>query len=328
MNQAWVSLFLCVAAASCASPPPAQTPASAPPIARNIGAAEVVFDEAVTLSEAGRYAEACAKFEESDRLDHAINTLFNLGDCYERVGRLASAWEAFTRVGGEARQAGKDALKEDATRRAEALKPRVAKLMLVVPPAASGIAGVQLERNGVVVDRQLWNQSVPVDAGEQKIVVTAPGKAPWRETISIREAEAAKITVPELAGAHIPGQRIGALAAGGVGVAGLLVGTIFGALTFAKWGEAVDACGGPKGQHTNCPTPAKLTDASAIGASANSLATVSNIGFAVGGAGLVAAGILWFTTPADAASRANAAWRIDIGPAGPGSFGGEVRGRF
>jgi hypothetical protein len=328
MKQAWVSLVLCAATASCAPPPPAQTPASAPPGTRNIGAAEVLFDEAVTLSEAGKYPEACAKFEESDRLDHALNTLFNLGDCYERVGRRASAWEAFSRVVGEARQAGKEALKEDATKRAEALKPRLAKLTLVVPPAVSGVADVHVKRNGAVVDPQLWNQSVPVDAGEQTIVVTAPGRAPWRETISVKEAEAAKLTVPELAAAPMPPQRVGALAAGGVGAVGLVIGSIFGALTFAKWGEAVSACGGPKDQHTSCPTQMQVTNAGEIGASAGSLATVSNIGFALGGAGLVAAGVLWFTTPADAASRSSAALRIDLIPAGPGSFGGAVRGTF
>jgi hypothetical protein len=192
----------------------------------------------------------------------------------------------------------------------------------------TGIAEVQVRRNGAVVDRQLWNQSLPVDAGEQTIVVTAAGKSPWRETVTVQETGVAKITVPALADAPMPAQRIGALAAGGVGVAGLVIGSIFGGLTFAKWGEAVDACRGPKDQQTQCSTPAQLTNASAIGARASTLATVSNIGFALSAVGLAAAGVLWFTTPADAASRSNAAWRIDFIPAGPENFGGAVRGTF
>src|SRR4051794_5866656 len=124
MSRAWASLFLCApGAVACAAPPPAQAPSAPAPSGRNIAAAEVLFDEAVALAETRKYAEACEKFAASERLDHAMNTLFNLGDCYERVGRLASAWEALTRVVDEARQAGKDALKDDAQRRAEALKP-------------------------------------------------------------------------------------------------------------------------------------------------------------------------------------------------------------
>src|SRR5687768_12013927 len=103
MTRAFSSLLLCAAiAVGCGPAPIQERPASPRTSAKgNLGAAEVAFDEAIALSEAGKYEEACSKFEESDRLDHAMNTLFNLADCYEKIGRIASAWEAFSKVASE-----------------------------------------------------------------------------------------------------------------------------------------------------------------------------------------------------------------------------------
>jgi tetratricopeptide (TPR) repeat protein len=288
----------------------------------------VAFDEAVALAERGQYKEACAKFEESDRLDHAVNTLYNLADCYEKLGRITSAWEAYSKVANEARQAGKDSLKKDAQDRADALKPRISKLTIEVPPAVAGLSGVVVTRNGAEVDADLWNQSIPVDAGDHSIVVSAPTKSPWRTSISINEAQAERVSVPDLEAASMPGQRIGALAAGGVGAAGLILGGLFGGLTFSKWGEAKDACAGAGDRPAACPSQAQADSAQAIGSEARSLAMVSNIGFVVGGVGLVAAGVLWFTAPSADSASAKAPVRIGVTAAGPGSIGGAIRGAF
>lgn len=47
------------------------------------------------LVQKGDWAAACPKFEESERLDPGIGTLYHLADCYEHVGRLATAWGLF-----------------------------------------------------------------------------------------------------------------------------------------------------------------------------------------------------------------------------------------
>ncbi len=323
------SVFLGLALlAACGSPPAAETPEGAEAKAQTGGTAEVLFDEGVALVDAGKLAEACQKFAASERLEHAPGTLLNLADCYEKTGQFASAFEAYNKVAVEARDAGKAARAQEARAHADALKPRISKLVIELGPEVAVTPGLSVKRNGAVVERDLWGQSMPVDAGEQKITVSAPGKAPFQQTVTVREADSATVTVSALEDPRMPAQKIGALAAGGVGVAGLVVGSVVGALALSKWGDAVEACNGPAGSPTACATPAQVQDASKLGSEANGLATVSTIGFVVGGVGLAAAGILWFTTPrVSAAPREGASWQV-VPLAGPGGFGAVVRRSF
>jgi hypothetical protein len=50
--------------------------------------AERLFAEASALVAAGKYAEACPRFEESERLDGALGTHYNLALCFEKIGKL------------------------------------------------------------------------------------------------------------------------------------------------------------------------------------------------------------------------------------------------
>src|SRR5262245_36723730 len=58
-------------------------------------AAQALFDQGRALVTLGRFAEACPKLAESLRLDPGIGTMLWLADCYENVGRSASAWATF-----------------------------------------------------------------------------------------------------------------------------------------------------------------------------------------------------------------------------------------
>ena len=69
-------------------------------------AARALFDEGRRLASQGKYDAACPKFEESQKLDPGMGTLFNLADCVEHLGRTATAWVWFREVGDAANRAG------------------------------------------------------------------------------------------------------------------------------------------------------------------------------------------------------------------------------
>lgn len=89
-------------------------------------------------------------------------------------------------------------------------------------------------------------------------------------------------------------RRIAAYAAGGVGVAGLILGGVTGGLAMAKKGEAGDC------PDFHCQT-AEQADA---GNAARSMAWVSTVGFGVGIAGVGAAVVLLLTEPEKPAAEA------------------------
>jgi hypothetical protein len=80
----------------------------------------------------GLAAQACPKFEESQRLDPGVGTQFNLADCYERTGRLASAYTTFIDVAAATRQLGQFEREAVARERAKSIKPRLSRLVIVV----------------------------------------------------------------------------------------------------------------------------------------------------------------------------------------------------
>src|SRR5512135_1936622 len=57
--------------------------------------ADKLFDEGAALMKQKNYAEACPKFEASNKLDPQVGGLLWLADCLERNGQTASAYKAY-----------------------------------------------------------------------------------------------------------------------------------------------------------------------------------------------------------------------------------------
>ncbi len=74
---------------------------SEPALARgnDAAAADALFQQGMQDMEAGKYESACQKFRDSDQLDPTVNTKFNLGDCEEKRGKLATVGLALAVVG-------------------------------------------------------------------------------------------------------------------------------------------------------------------------------------------------------------------------------------
>lgn len=266
----------------------------------NRAAADAAFKQGRDLFKAGKFAEACAQFAKSQQLDPAHGTLFNLAQCSERTGRLATAAAAYRELVAHDANAQRKATAE---KRLQQLAPRVPKLVAKLMAQPDGLV---LELVGDEGTRPIGaNVPVEVDLGDYNVVARAPGYATFTRHVKI-DQEAQTITlgialkpITSAPVAAVPGKParsrraligIGAVATGG---AALIAGGIFGALARSTWSDAKDMCGG-----TTCTTPAELDRANALGDRARTRATLSTA-FIAGGAALAAVGAyLWITAPA------------------------------
>lgn len=100
-------------------------------------------------------------------------------------------------------------------------------------------------------------------------------------------------------------QRTVALVAGGVGVAGVVLGTAFGLKSKAQHDEGSTACGGG----TNCPDQASIDILSAARRSGN----LSTVAFVAGAAGLAAGTVLWLTAKSPSQNSARPTIGLGLG---------------
>lgn len=304
-----------------------QTPASAQS-ADDQAAADALFDAARTLMDRGDYDTACPKFRDSYELDPGVGTLLNLALCYKKAGRTASAWSVFREAAGAARQLGQADRETLARDEANALESQLVRLQIDVSPEAAAISGIEVKRGDQVVRDSLWGVGIPVDPGEITIVASAPGyqsrstvvKAAGKgRTVTFRvealtpNEGGATVTTPP---AEEPKQEVKKetpppedkpktaeeapqkkgspwpWVLGGVGVAAAGTGTVFAFLAKSDYDASLEICSdfpdGPCSQDD-------VDDQEALQRSTRSKAMVAYIGWGVGGAALVGAGILFLT---------------------------------
>jgi serine/threonine-protein kinase len=309
----------------------------AEPTAEDKAAAEALFQEALKLTKLNNYPDACPKLEASNKLDPAVGTLFNLGDCYEHTGRTASAWSTF----GEARRFAeqrKDRREKDAAEREKSLEPKLAKLVVKADDKPEGLT---IRRDKKPIDTATLGSAVPVDPGKHTIEVEAPGREPWSTTVDVPDKPGEiTVSIPALAalratpsasasasGAPLEGppegglgtRKIVGIAVAGVGVASLVAGGVFGGLTLAKVGDS------KQGGHCIDGSPVRCDSTGlAIRKDAETLANVSNITLGVGAAALIAGAVVFLTAPSGApAPPAKAGRSLRVAPS-VGVFNGLV----
>ena len=196
-----VLLLLAPTAAMAADPPKAGT---------DPAAAQGLFYEARTLMGQNKWADACPKLEESLRLDPGIGTAFNLADCNEHIGKLATAWAGFLDVAALSKSANQPDREKLARKRALALEPRLPKLVIEVTGAPQGL---EVKRDGVAIGTAAWNTPIPVDPGAHRVSASAPGKLPWETTVTSAEGKTARVSLPK----DLPAAPVAAVVPVGVG---------------------------------------------------------------------------------------------------------------
>src|SRR6478752_1445693 len=107
--------------------------------------AEAVFEEGMRLIKQGNFADACPKFEMSQRVEPAVGTMLYLAECYEKTNRTASSWAMFREAASLAEASHQVERMKIAQARAAHLEPRLAWLTIEVAKEAL-VSGLQIRR--------------------------------------------------------------------------------------------------------------------------------------------------------------------------------------
>lgn len=269
--------------------------------------AESLFNDALALLDQKKPAEACPKLEASQRLDPGVGTLLYLADCYQQVGRTASAWATFREAAYMAKDR-KDEREPVAVESAQALEPKLSYLTLEVSPTP-GVT-LEIKRDGQPIPEAVWNTALPVDPGPHTVEVSAPGKKPWSMTITIAEgprqesvvvpaleeappAPIAPLTAPPVERRPEPplgAQKTAGWVLLGVGGAGLITGGVLALLAHGNDSDAEAEC---RPDRPGLCNPAGVE----LGESARSKATWAGVSAGVGLTALGAGVTLLLTAP-------------------------------
>lgn len=314
-------------------------------------AAEALFVEGRRLMKGGNYAEAAEKLRGSDRAAPSVGARLSLGECYEKLGKTASAWGAYRSAANLARRDQDNRRALAAEKRAKALEPNLSYLIIEVPESAR-VPGLQVSWNGQPRSAALWNLRFPVDPGDHTITAAAEGFQRWQTVASVKRPGETRVEVPGLQartattapkvepertptdldpGSDRPispppgverdrgegsmfttGRKV-AIGVAAVGLAGLVAGSILAASASGQWNDAKDS-------HCNdqleCDAEGiRLAD------EAGTAADRATIAFVAGGVAVAGAAVLWFVAAPDQAPAATATIGRD-------RVGVSVAGRF
>ena len=159
--------------------------------------AQALFDDARRLMEQKRYAEACPKFAESQRLDPGGGTLLNLAVCHAGEGKTATALVEYNEALSIATRDGRRDREELARTGIANLEREVPRVIVAVPPA-SRVQGLEVKIDETPLPSVAWDVPMPVDPGSHSVVATVPGRAPWTTIVSVLPQERKTIEVPPL----------------------------------------------------------------------------------------------------------------------------------
>jgi hypothetical protein len=321
-------------------------------------AAAALFEDGRRLMGEGKFAEACPKLAESQRVDPGMGTLYQLSVCYEAIGHTASAWVGFRDVAGQALTSGLADREKAARGKAAALEQKLMRLKISMVPGNAG-AGVEVKRDGAVVSPALWGTPLPLDPGPHKVSATGPGKEPWEITVQLEQpGGTVNVEVPQLlekkAGAPGPGPTVvvpvpgptgpldGAavplplppeeggsrrpwqlplgIAATVVGAGGLATGVAFGFMAKSTFDQS-NSTGGCSAQTSKCTSTVGLNERTDAVNKGN-----TGTGIFVAGAVVAAGGIvLWITAPS---SHKATVGGVSLPQIGLGPNGVSLRGSF
>ncbi|RLB61112.1 MAG: hypothetical protein DRI90_12110 [Deltaproteobacteria bacterium] len=255
--------------------------------------AQVVFTEARDLYQDKQFDAALAGFEKALATSGSPNARLYLARCLRELGRVAEAYEQLSTTRTEAASRAQEephyaTTRDVATEELRQLEPRIAKLIVTVP---ASVTGVSVTIDGSVINEARLGEALPLEPGQHELVATAPDREPVRSTLVLTAGRTKNvplfITGPGPAGpdpdkgpsSDSDGDaslRTTSFVVGGIGIAGIAAGAVFGAVALAKKGDVEDNC---DGLACNAQGAKAAEDGNLFG-------NISTVGFVVGGVAL------------------------------------------
>jgi hypothetical protein len=227
-------------------------------------------------------------------------------------------------------------IRKDCVSRVDEVTARIPTIIFAAKDGSGAdLSDVKVTMDAELVVAKLEGLAIAVDPGSHAFTFETPGQPAVSKTFVVQVGQhdrresvtfassappapaqsSASAPAPEPppavdAGGGLGTQKILALVAGGIGVVGVGVGTVFGLMAISKKTDAQNACPG------ECATQDGVNKWNDMLATGN----ISTIGFVVGGVGLVGGAVLWLTAPG-----AQGGPRAQVG-FGPGAL--QVRGTW
>jgi hypothetical protein len=332
--------FAAIAALTFAAPASSQP--QKPPTAAEKETARALVRSGDAKYEARDFRGALRDYQAADALVGVPTTAVEVARCHAELGELVEALDAALRVGRYPKRANEPEVftrsRADAAQLAEQIQPRIPVLKIEAAGVPADVA-LSVSIDGNALPAAAARFPAKVNPGQHAVVVTADGFSRATQQVKVEEGEkrtvsvtlepeaaptAAAPTGPDAAGGAASAQpadaadggsaavplAIAGFAVGGVGV---IAGAVTGAMSLSATADAEAHC-----LDTRC-TPEAQDDID----SGTTLAHVSTISFAVGGAGLAVGVIGLVLALDDDAPESGAAiepW-LGLGFAG-------LRGRF
>lgn len=238
-------------------------------------------------------------------------------------------------------------VRSDCTARLDEVQKAQPTLVLDVKSrAGDDLTDVKVTMDGELFATKLDGTALPVNPGQHTFGFEAQGFEPLSKVFVLKETEKGRreriVLRPSVSAAATPttespsplpdlppttdqsssgfgAQRWLGVITGGVGVAGIAVGSVFGLMASSQWSAQQSACGSP----TNCPNH---SGAVADHSNVTTDGTISTWTFIGGGVLLAAGAALFLTAPSHSASPSSA---LVVSPGvGPGLAAVELTGSF
>jgi hypothetical protein len=185
-------------------------------------------------------------------------------------------------------------------------------VFIVKDDADQDLSDVHVTMDGQVLTEKLDGTPIAINPGQHRLVFESTGRSPQEKALVVREGEkdrherivlvatapgptepvpeAATVAPVEAAARHDGStQRVAGLVVGGVGVAGIVLGTVFGIVSKSTYDSAIKQC-------TVVPNDCQPSGVDK-GKSAHSQAAVSTVAFIAGGVLLGGGALFYFTAP-------------------------------